>query len=91
MSPTYHSQYYLQLPQIIRNTCLPYTVLPRPNVIDKWILSNQGDAWTNNLLHGYLFLSDTPNDQVLCTLQLSVTLVCFHFSSNVRERNVFIF
>jgi hypothetical protein len=90
MNPRYLSQHYLQLPPIIGKTHLLYTVLPQPNVIDKWILNNQGDAWTNNLLHGYLFLSDTPNDQVLCTLQLSVMLVRLHFSSNVHNCNIFI-
>jgi hypothetical protein len=73
-SPTYLTQHYLQLPKLhFGRTC---TVLPIPNVIDNWLDKNRSDALTNTLLPGYLFLTDTPNDQVLCTLQLSTVKVC---------------
>jgi len=82
MVPTYLNQHYLRLPQTVRTAIHQYTVLPRPNIIDQWIRHNRADAWSNGLVHGYLFLSDTPQDQVLCTLQLSkilVLLCTFHF------------
>jgi hypothetical protein len=75
MVPTYLNQHYLRLPQTVRTGFRQYTILPQPNVIDQWIHHNQGDAWSNGLVPGYLFLSDTPQDQVLCTLQLSKILV----------------
>jgi hypothetical protein len=78
MVPTYLTQHYLRLPRTTISSSRPYTVLPRPNIIDQWIRHNRGDAWSNSLVPGHLFLSDTPQDQVLCTLQLSVTLVRIH-------------
>ena len=33
------------------------------------------DAWTNPLIWGHLFLTDTASDQVLCTIQFSHVLV----------------
>jgi hypothetical protein len=69
MQPTYLNQHYLYLPQPCTNQ--PYTVLPRPNAVDNWIYQNKEDAHTNVLVPGYLHLSDTPSDQVLCTVQIS--------------------
>lgn len=72
-SSTMNMQHYLRLPhpQLSR----PFTVLPQPNVVDKWISWNSADCLTNVLLPGILHISDVPNDQVLCTVQLNITLV----------------
>lgn len=69
MQPTYLNQKYLALPQ--PRISRPYTVLPLPNPVDSWIRQNEDDAYTNILVPGYLLLSDTPSDQVLCTVQIS--------------------
>jgi hypothetical protein len=69
MQPTYLNQYYLDLPRPC--TSHPYTVLPTPNAVDTWIRQNKDDAHTNVLVPGYVFLSDTPSDQVLCTVQIN--------------------
>jgi hypothetical protein len=80
MAPSTQLQAYLILPSpsFIR----PYTVLPRPNVVDIWLRANRDDAWTNPLIPGYLFLTDTASDQVLCTIQLSRVLVSIVSQSN---------
>ncbi|KIM78282.1 hypothetical protein PILCRDRAFT_11275 [Piloderma croceum F 1598] len=69
MQPTYLNQHYLDLPQPSINK--PYMVLPCPNAVDNWIYQNKDDAHTNVFVPGYLHLSDTPSDQVLCTVQIS--------------------
>jgi hypothetical protein len=73
MAPSTQLQSYLILPS--PSSIQPYTVLPRPNVVDAWLRYNRNDAWTNPLIPGYLFLTDTASDQVLCTIQLSRVLV----------------
>lgn len=73
MTPTYLLQHYLVLPAPVFTH--PYTILPRPNVIDKWLFLNRLDAWKNTLIPGFLYLTDTPSDQVLVTVQLSRSLV----------------
>src|ERR1700683_1579934 len=47
----------------------PYTVLPKPNAIDQWLSS------TN--INSYVNLGDLPSDQVLCTIQLVTSTVCY--------------
>jgi hypothetical protein len=73
MAPSTQLQTYLILPppSFIRS----YTILPCPNAVDAWLNANRDDAWTNPLIPGYLFLTDTASDQVLCTIQLSRVLV----------------
>jgi hypothetical protein len=66
MAPNTQLQAYLILPS--PSFIQPYTILPRPNVVDTWLLANRDDAWTNLLIPGYLFLTDTASDQVLCTM-----------------------
>lgn len=58
----------------------PYIILPRPNVIDKWLLENHVDTVLNVFADSYhaALLGDVPSDHVSCTLQLSTVLVIYY-------------
>jgi hypothetical protein len=46
--------------------------------IDKWLNINRYDSLRRDvLISGYLFLSDVPRDQVLCSVIMTVGVVCF--------------
>jgi hypothetical protein len=55
----------LCLPDLCLRT--PYTVLPRPNVIDQWLRKSNMNSYGNK--------GDIPSDQVLCTVQLVTSTV----------------
>ena len=58
----------------------PYIILPRPNVIDKWLLENHVDTVNNVFADSYRasLIGDVPSDHVSCTLQLSTILVIYY-------------
>jgi hypothetical protein len=69
----------LDLPDLRLRT--PYTVLPRPNAIDKWLSGNYVTSPGNVFALGYRYMGDLLSDQVLCTLQLSTTVVRYFVHS----------
>jgi hypothetical protein len=70
----------LKLPDLSLWAQLPYTLLPLPNVIDQWLLTNHIDtAHSNNIPNRlYSCMGDLLSDQVLCTLQLSAVEVGYY-------------
>jgi len=56
----------------------PYTILPRPNAIDQWLLANDVDTANNICNCSSTRMGDVPSDQVSCTLQLSTKMVKYY-------------
>jgi hypothetical protein len=74
---TYNHIFCLPVPP--RRLIHPHTVLYEPNPIDLWLERNEKDAYRKDVFFsGFLFLSDVPYDQVLCTVVLHVTEVSWH-------------
>ena len=74
-------QTILRLPDVRVQT--PYTILPRPNAIDQWLLANHIDNTNNEFNRPYM--GDIPSDHVSCTLQLQVVKVRFNFKEFSRR------
>jgi hypothetical protein len=68
----------LRLPDV--RPLRPYIILPRPNVIDKWLFENHIDTVLNVFADSYhaSLTGDVPSDHVSCTLQLSTILVIYY-------------
>jgi len=73
----------LQLPDLRLRK--PYTILPRPNAIDQWLLANHIDFMNDIFNNPYWYMGDIPSDQVLCTLQLSAIKVKYHSEPSLKS------
>jgi hypothetical protein len=76
MQPTYLHQYHL--PTTLPTTRTITEVQPiSDGDIDRWLIANRSDAFRADVaVPGFLFIEDTPSDQVLCYLFVIKYEVC---------------